>query len=105
MATLTLYPAIDQKVNLIINREGFQPFKMEAVVYLITSEGKMAVFLLQEGANGLIKEGISVNMEFFEEGSYYRSQSAIEDFFLSSGPEGGEQVPHLVLSPPCRPVI
>ncbi len=102
MATLKLYPAIDQKVTLIINRGGLQPFKMEGVVHLITSEGKIELFLLQEGTNELIKEGISINMEFFVEGSYCKSQSLIEDFFLSWGPEGGKQVPHLVLSPPCN---
>lgn len=102
MATLKLYPATDQRVTLIINREGLQPFKMKAVVHLITSEGKIELFLFQEGTNELIKEGISINMEFFKKGSYYRSQTSIEDFFLSWGPEGGKQVPHLVLSPPCN---
>ena len=102
MATLKLSPAIDQKVTLIINRGGLQPFKIKAVVHLITSEGKIELFLLQECPNELIKEGISISMEFFVGGSYYKSQSFIEDFFLSWGPEGSKQVPHLLLSPPCN---
>ena len=104
MVTLKLYPTKDQKVTLFINREGLQPFKIEAVVHLITAEGKIELFLLQEeeGTDELIKEGISVNMEFFEKANYYKSQLFIEDFFLSWGPEGDKQVPHLVLSPPCN---
>lgn len=100
MATLKLYPTIDQKITLIINREGLQPFKEWAAVHLITSEGKIEVFFLREGTNGLLKEGTSVNMEFFQKGSYYKSQSFIEDVFLSSGHAGGKQVTYLVLSPP-----
>jgi len=102
LTTLKLYPAIDQKVTLIINGRGLQPFKMEAVVHLITSEGKIELFLFQEGTNELIKKGTSINMKFFVKGSYYKSQSFIEDFFLSWIPEGGKQIPHLVLSPPCN---
>ena len=102
MATLKLFPAIDQRVTLIIYREGLQPLKIEAVVYLITPEGKIKVFVLQESMNALIQERISIDMQFFDEKSYYKTQSFIEDFFLSPSPEGGKQVLHLVLSPPCN---